>query len=372
MKDFFYEYFYHTRNERNGALVLIALILILGLGPRLYPVWFPPAAAGPCPAPFPEPKADAPTTESPAGAPALFPFDPNVATRQELLQLGLSGRTAAIILNYRNKGGRFYQASDLQKIYGLRQAEYERLAPYIRIAKRPPKTKAAPPSAPVYEAFPFDPNTATAEELQRLGFPGRVAATLVNFRRKGGRFSQAEDLQKIYGLDTALYRRVAPLVDIPPPAPGPLARQSRPLPQSYDAPPPPVRVDINRADSEAWQRLRGIGPGYAKRILRFREALGGFAAIDQVAETFGLPDSTFQAIRPQLSPSPIFRFLDINGAAAETLSRHPYLNRKQAQTVVSYRINHGPYRSPADLEKVKVLSRKEIDRLLPYLKFEAN
>ena len=47
-------------------------------------------------------------------------------------------------------------------------------------------------------------------------------------------------------------------------------------------------IDINTADSTAWVALNGIGPGFAKRIITYREKLGGFYQVDQLKEVYGL------------------------------------------------------------------------------------
>lgn len=368
MKNQIREYFYYTRSERNGALILLLLILGCCLAPRYYPFLVEsPADADCAPGPSVAVAVSNRTEEPPpssAGEP--FFFDPNTAGEEALLALGLPPPVVHTMLNYRRKGGRFDTKTDLQKIYGLKAGLYERLAPYVRIEtereeEEEPPPASGPETAP--EAFPFDPNRAGREELLALGLPERTVNTWLNYREKGGRFHQTTDLQKIYGLREEDYDRLAPYVHIAEASPQP------PRPESYEEAPPPS-VDINRAGAADWERLRGIGPAYAGRILRFREALGGFSSVKQVAETYGLPDSTFQAIRPFLQLSPVYRQLAINRATAEELAAHPYLNRKKARILCDYRTHHGPYRSAEDLLRVKVLSPEEIQLLLPYLSFE--
>jgi competence protein ComEA len=130
-------------------------------------------------------------------------------------------------------------------------------------------------------------------------------------------------------------RRLTPYARFPKPP--------KPLPEdSLERQPPaiapkPLRVDINRASAEDWQRLYGIGPVLSDRIIRFRDKLGGFSTVEQVRETYGLPDSTFENIYDQLELSPIFRPLAVNRLGWEELSGHPYLDRRQAQAIVAYR-----------------------------------
>ncbi len=362
-------FFHYTRTERNGAVVLILLCIALAVAPRLIPL-FTKAA----PLDFREElaKADSLTKEEEAGiaasnsAIALFPFDPNTATKEDLVRLGLRERTANSIVNYRNKGGQFRKKEDLQKIYTLSEEDYLRVAPYIRIAAVADAGSKAMEKRS-YTLFPFDPNTATEDELHALGLPENVVRAITRYREKGGKYRKKEDLQKIYTLSEENYRRIEPYIDINSGAPVPAVAPD--MPAANDAP-KTVIIDVNRASGEEWQGLRGIGPAYAARIVKFRDALGGFASVEQVAETRGLPDSTFQNIRLQLKHSPIFRPLVINQITSETLAAHPYIDRRSAEAVVAYRNNHGPFGSVDDLRKVYALKPEVLDKLAPYLVFE--
>lgn len=127
-------------------------------------------------------------------------------------------------------------------------------------------------------------------------------------------------------------------------------------------------VDVNSAQIDDWVRLPGIGAARAEKIIRFREKLGGFAEIEQVAETYGLPDSVYRQIRPMLvmGGAPL-RKLNINTADVAALSGHPYINRKQAELIVAYREQHGPYASTQDVFNILALKREELARAMPYL-----
>ncbi|RMG79523.1 MAG: helix-hairpin-helix domain-containing protein [Bacteroidetes bacterium] len=258
------------------------------------------------------------------------------------------------------------------------------------------KTTAPPPVAmrrtasapqPEIELFPFDPNHASKETLMRLGLSGKVSQTLVNYRKKGGRFYKKEDLRRVYGLRAEDYERLEPYIALEnvkpkrtntPPA---VAHETEIKPESPTLPPQramtvaletaePVEIDVNVATAEEWQRLRGIGPYFAERIVRFREALGGFASIEQIAETYNLPDTVFQSIRPHLVLSPVRQTIDINFASPQQLKDHPYITYKQANVLANYRRFHGPFRSPDDLKKVGgPLRPEDVDRLVPYLNF---
>jgi hypothetical protein len=63
----------------------------------------------------------------------LHPFDPNTASEQQLLSLGLSPRHVRNILKYRSRGGRFRKKEDFARLYGLTLKQYRQLEPYIAI-----------------------------------------------------------------------------------------------------------------------------------------------------------------------------------------------------------------------------------------------
>ena len=199
--------------------------------------------------------------------------------------------------------------------------------------------------------FAFNPNTASKVELQQLGIPTRVSHTIDNYRKKGGKFFRKEDLKKIYGLKETLYQKLVPYIQ---------------LPDNKT----PLQIDINKATIAEWQQLRGIGPSLSGRIVKFRDKLGGFTSIEQVAQTYGLPDSTFQKIKPKLKASPIQKTIQINSWSKEELQQHPYINWKQAQILINYRKHHGKFADQEAILQSKAFNEAELKKLLPYLNFD--
>jgi competence ComEA-like helix-hairpin-helix protein len=384
MKNWLTEYFYHTKAERRGALLLAILAVLLFLLPRAYSLFVEPANGSDYQA-YADSVAQYLVTESSTGKTTeaesiLFYFDPNTLPQDSLVLLGLSRKTAQTIVKFRNKVRPFRQPEDLLDIYTLDEADYQRLLPYIRIQQAPnsstPSTerayaKAAPNDKP-YTLFPFDPNTLSGDSLQLLGIRGRTVRTLLKYREKGGRFRKKEDLQKVYGLRAETYDRIEEYIQIEEKGfsdkPTDEIAEAAPsaIPVSYDRPAEPASIDINRASPEEWQQLPGIGPAYARRICAFRDKLGGFVRVEQVAETYGLPDSTFQQLRPKLQPSPVFRKINVNTADAAALQAHPYLGWKQANAIVAYRNQHGAFSSLEEVAKVRALPSELHEKMRGY------
>jgi competence ComEA-like helix-hairpin-helix protein len=226
--------------------------------------------------------------------------------------------------------------------------------------------------------FYFDPNTASVEEWQKLGLRDRTIRTIKNYLSKGGSFRHREDLMKIYGLHEDEYARLEPYIRITSKqitgtysnqyAAGPYPRPV--FTSSFNRPRDLTIDDINTADAEAFIALPGIGNSYANRIINFRDKLGGFYSVDQVSETYGLPDSTFQLIRPMLKLNSSVRKIRINTATKDELKTHPYIRWNLANAIVEYRNQHGPYKSIEELKRIVLIDDATFSRVAPYLSLD--
>ena len=130
-------------------------------------------------------------------------------------------------------------------------------------------------------------------------------------------------------------------------------------------------IDINTADSAAWVALNGIGPGFAKRIIAYREKLGGFYQVDQLKEVYGLDSLWVKENKALLKVGAgVYRFLAINQVEWKDF-RHPYLPYGQSKVVLAYRKQHGVLKDFEALEKIQLLDLVAWKRLKPYLSFAA-
>jgi len=130
-------------------------------------------------------------------------------------------------------------------------------------------------------------------------------------------------------------------------------------------------IDINTADSTAWVALNGIGPGFAKRIITYREKLGGFYQVEQLKEVYGLDSLWVKENKALLKVGAgVYRFLKINQVEWKDF-KHPYLPYGQSKVVLAYRKQHGAIKDFEALEKIQLLDLVAWKRLKPYLSFAA-
>lgn len=276
--------------------------------------------------------------------------------------------------------GAFLLVGALFGLYGLASIFPKRKLeadppPMAQVKKGSAKTESlAYPSEgpPETKLRHFDPNRLSESEWIELGISPKTARTIGNYRAKGGRFRVPEDLGKIWGLRPADRDRLLPFVRIrsEPDRSKTAAITSRvTYATSAGKKPISISVDINRSDSVDWEGLPGIGPTYARRILRYRDRLGGFVHLDQIAETYQLPDSVFQNIRPHLRSGDLgqIRKISLNTVTIDTLGRHPYCNFSLARSIIRYREQHGPFRKLEDLLELHQVDSSWWLRIRPYL-----
>lgn len=303
-----------TQSQVKGIIILGILLLLTTLFWRLSPLFLnrdklPVAAtdstrtsAAPPGREYTEKHtADAWEQEAPISSNevvSLFPFDPNTASEQDFIRLGLLPKVARTIRKYRSKGGRFYRKEDLSKIYTLSEADFQRLLPYIRI---PETTSANKPSYTYYNNRSY-----TSRPDSPSGF------------------------------------RKYPV------------KQNRP-------------IQINTCTAEELMSLRGIGTGYAGRIIHYREALGGFIAKEQLKEVYGMTDSLYNTIEPYIIiQADKVRKMNLNTATEAEWLQHPY-TRKMARYILLYRKDIGQFLQIEDFRKVPLINEEKYRKIAPYL-----
>lgn len=234
-----------------------------------------------------------------------------------------------------------------------------------------------PRSVSEAQLFSFDPNEADSATLRRLGLPWWVARHVVRYRQRGGSFRYADDFEKIYGLDQADFQRLRPYIALPPrPAPTAARPPQLWMPDTVRAdslPPRPPKLapgtltELNSADTTRLQMIPGIGSAIARRIIAYREQLGGFYRLEQLAEI----NLDHTQLRSWLSiDERLIRRINLNRAGIERLRRHPYLNFYQARTLVEYRRTEGEIKSLKPFALSEDFTTADFERISHYVCFD--
>lgn len=229
--------------------------------------------------------------------------------------------------------------------------------------------------------FNFDPNRISFDSLTLLGLPAKVARNLIKYRNKGGKFRSREDLRKIYGMPEKWIAEIEPFIALPPDSrdkySGSHATKNEAsseanvhLKKSPSHAKPKVSLDVNEAGQEDFMLLPGIGQTLSKRIIKYREALGGFYSIYQIAEVYGIKDSLFQTLKDQLMIHEVkLEMININLLNIKELDEHPYIDYNLAKKIVNYREQHGVIKDAQALKKIYLVDRSVLDKVIPYFDF---
>ena len=211
--------------------------------------------------------------------------------------------------------------------------------------------------------FSFNPNKASVAELKKLGFTEILSTRIASYRSSGGFFSVKSDLLKIYGMDSTFYQQLYTYIELP-------EKIENKKPLHFAGNEKYVTHDLNTADSVQLSSVYGIGPKLAARIIKFRNALGGFTKHEQLKEVYGLDSTVVNSlskaflIRENFEPVKI----NLNTASETELSSHPYIKKKIAKAIIAYRFQHGNFLSVDEIGKLTIVKPDEAKRLAPYLK----
>jgi DNA uptake protein ComE-like DNA-binding protein len=135
---------------------------------------------------------------------------------------------------------------------------------------------------------------------------------------------------------------------------------------------PPIKVNINKADSAEFTRLYGIGPVLAARVIKFRKMLGGFHSIHQLAQTYGLPIETYENIKDQLVCKGEIKKMRANSADFRTLIRHPYIDKESVINILNARKADQLIHDLSSLIAITQMDTSSAKDLIPYLDLGSN
>lgn len=251
--------------------------------------------------------------------PESFTFDPNEADSTQLLRLGLAPFQVRSIYRYRAKGGRFSTKDDFRRVYRLTNEQWEHLSPLIRIAK-----KYQLVDLPQQKHYAY--SQSYAEKVARDDSQDSIVQlsdTLLQINR-----SKQTYPVKLLGDET---------------------------------------MDINTADSAQLCRVPGIGPYFARQIIKYRRQLGGYVATEQLLQIENFPADAIAWL--VISDTVGLQRLNVNKLSTRKLMKHPYMGYYRASDIENHKRIYGRVENIDALRKMPHFTDEDIRRLLPYLEF---
>lgn len=278
------------------------------------------------------------------------------------------------------------------------------------------------------ELFPFDPNTADSTQFLRLGLRPWQVRNIYKYRAAGGRYRKPTDFARLYGLTLKQYKRLEPYICIEKEvmAADVYGNIREEYPRHHYDYPVKLRkgehININTADTAQLMTVPGIGPYYARQIVRKRARLGGFASPKQLLEIEGFPETALeymevgvgkqngksafaasghtdgdakakesssninanafannasltakngkQSADITVKPKEELKKIRVNHDDVRTMAKHPYMRYFHAKDIEKYRRLKGKLKSVADLHRLPSFTQEDIAKLTPYLDFD--
>lgn len=349
------DYFTFSRNERKGLTILLVLIFLLAIANKIIFYFETPAAIDT--RLLNEQLLYTKTNSSKDKKPgSLFAFNPNTIDKAALDSLALPEKIKNNLIRYRDKGGHYYSAKDFKKMYGMTDSIYTTIEPYVKI-----ETKAALPESKkiAKKLFSFDPNKASDSLFLCLGITEKQIRTIRNYQNKGGYFHNSADFLKINSLTESQKKDLLSYIKV---------EKGEPLASSARTIIKEGVIEINSSDSVELMKLPGIGTKLSKRIIRYRDLLGGFYTLEQLREVYGLKEETIDLVKERIKVDNMkLQKVDLNFSDRYELSRHPYIGKENAAMIVKFRTRYGFIADPIVLKDSLVLKKTDYERLKPYL-----
>jgi len=130
-------------------------------------------------------------------------------------------------------------------------------------------------------------------------------------------------------------------------------------------------VELNTADTMILKKVPGIGSTFARRIVKYRELLGGFYDVSQLAEVYGIDEERYQTLAPWFIADTLhIRRLEVNTSSADDLRKHPYIDYRQAKAIEQLRKQKSRLSGWENLQLIEEFTDTDKRRLTPYLSFK--
>ena len=317
-----------SNSRAMGVIVLIALLFVFQVATFVFQKIRGASADG--------------IEENAGSAPQRFRFNPNTITLDSLQLLGFSQRQAQTILNYRSKGGTFRRREDFARMYTVDSAMYTSLEEYIFI---PDKDTSLLGNSPVRKRGISGTESASAGKMvQKSGISGTESVSAGKMVQERGDIAA-----KRYTGESVVY--------------GGKVEGNRYV------------CNLNTADSAALVELYGIGGHFARKILEYRERLGGsFAHKRQLLEIEGFSQQRYEQIENNI----VVNENDVKGfslldADRKALERHPYIGPYAARGIITYLRIKGreafsdELKFLEELVKEHIITENNARRLVEYL-----
>lgn len=205
----------------------------------------------------------------------------------------------------------------------------------------------------------FDPNNYKMEDWMALGLSEKQANVVVRFAQRG--IYSNDQLKQIFVIDENLFDLIKDSTYYP------QRTNSYPKNSTYQNK-EFQKIELNSATVEELDKLPGIGEYFAKKIIDYREKLGGYVNKEQLLEIYHFDTEKLDKISDRIGiDRENIRKININTCTVDELRIHPYVGWNVANSIVKMRTKFKNYTTFDQLLESELISDELLEKLLPYL-----
>ncbi|MEM7087634.1 MAG: helix-hairpin-helix domain-containing protein [Bacteroidota bacterium] len=215
--------------------------------------------------------------------------------------------------------------------------------------------------------YPFNPNYLTDYRAYRLGISPKEFDRLQAYRDKGQWVNSAAQFKSVTGISDSILNEISPYFKFPDWVTRPKFKQhyfEKKTALSYSE-----KKDLNTASSEELQKVYGVGPVLAERIVKHRKTLGGFHHELQLHTIWGLGDSLATRVMKEFTvKTPVFiEKMNINQSSASDLSTIPGVSFELGREIWQFvRVREG-LNDLSELLKIDEITHRKLQVFRLYL-----
>lgn len=226
-----------------------------------------------------------------------------------------------------------------------------------------------------FTVYPFNPNFISDYKGYTLGMTTAEIDRLHKFRETGRYVNTVKDFQQVTKVSDSLLAAISPYFKFPDwvTEKQSTAKQSSKK-QVFKEPFKKEAVavlDINEAIEEDLDKVYGIGPVFAKKILRKRAQLGGFVSMEQMEDFKEFSPEAIEGIKKSFAvvKNPEVIKININTASLNQLSYFPYFNKSIARAIITQRSMRGTIVNIEELLEINDFPVEKVKIITLYLEF---
>ena len=221
------------------------------------------------------------------------------------------------------------------------------------------------------KVFPFNPNFLTDFKGYALGMSTEEIDRLLAFRKENKWINSVKDFKKVTKVSDSLLNKISPYFKFPDWVTNSKSKNKY-VKREFKEKTFKQKIDLNLATQGQLEELNGIGKTFSKRILDYRNKLGGFTNDIQLYEVYGLDFQVTNSLLKEFTvktPKEIIK-MNLNSISASDIATIPSISFDIAKRIWEYRILNEGIKSFSELENIEGLTKRKLQGIQLYLKLE--